>query len=131
MANELLGTGLSYPLARDASGDLAAARYEESVRQSVWLILATAKGERVMRPTFGCGVHDLVFSPNGAETAAKIKAEVRAALLEWEPRIDVSSIAVTSEGAGETLRISIEYVVRTTNARFNLVYPFYLGRSLA
>jgi hypothetical protein len=102
---------------------------EESVRQSIGIILGTSRGERVMRPDFGCGIHDLVFSTNSPGTAGRIASEVRQALLQWEPRIDVVNIQVESGGDGEVLLISIEYRVRTTNNVFNLVYPFYLNRS--
>jgi len=123
-----LGVGWSFPLeAEDHS--LKLAMHEESVRQSIWLILGTAKGERVMRPGFGCGIYDLVFEPNTAGTAGKVAQEVRDALLYFEPRIDVLDIQVTAEGGGEVMLINIDYQVRATNNTFNLVYPFYLERS--
>jgi phage baseplate assembly protein W len=103
------------------------ARYEESIRESIWIILGTAPGERVMRPDFGCGIHDLVFAVNGAETVGRVTNLVRQALIQWEPRIDVLNLAV-SPGASQPnlLLIQIDYRVRATNSRFNLVYPFYL-----
>ena len=105
------------------------AAYEESVRQAIWIILGTAKGERVMRPEFGCGIYDLVFELNSASTAGRVAQAVREALLEFEPRIDVRDIQVQSQNGGEVLLISIDYEVRATNNVFNLVYPFYLERS--
>lgn len=130
MPAEFLGTGWSFPVARDPqSGEIAQARYEESVRQSVWIILGTAKGERPMLPNFGCGIHDLVFATIGAGTAAKLTTEIRRALRDWEPRIELTDVQVERGGNGETLLINITYRVRATNNSFNLVYPFYLERS--
>ena len=111
------------------NGAIKIAWFEESVRQAIWIILGTAKGERVRRPEFGCGIYDLVFEINSASTAARIAQEVRQALLSFEPRIDVLEIDVQSGGDGEVLLISIDYQVRATNNVFNLVYPFYLERS--
>ncbi|MBE9009103.1 GPW/gp25 family protein [Pseudanabaenaceae cyanobacterium LEGE 13415] len=101
---------------------------EAAIRQSILMILGTAKGERLMRPDFGCGIHDLVFSNNDATTIGEIFREVQQALLEWEPRIDVLDIRVTPDVASPNrLLIELNYQVRTTNNRFNLVYPFYLA----
>ncbi len=130
MSSEFLGVGWANPLHLE-KGDIAWARYEDSVRQSILIILGTAPGERVMRPDFGCGIHDLVFSVNSAGTAGSISRAVGQALLLWEPRIDLVDITVTPGDAGQVLFISIDYLVRATNSRFNLVYPFYLERNVA
>ena len=80
-----------------------------------------------MRPNFGCGIQNLVFAPNSAGTIGQIVTEVRQALIEWEPRIDVLDVEVHSDrDRPNRLLIQINYQVRTTNNRFNLVYPFYL-----
>lgn len=121
-----LGRGLAWPVQADGVGALARADYEDSVRQAIWIILATAKGERAMRPDFGCGIHDLVFDPVTAATGGRIASAVRDALLRHEPRIDVRNVQVTPGGDGEVLMIGIDYEVRATNNAFNLVYPFYL-----
>lgn len=112
-------------------GGIDLAEYEESVRQAIWIVLSTAKGERVMRPNFGCGIYDLVFEVNSAATAGHVSQEVQDALLYFEPRIDVLDVQVDAAGEGEVLQISIDYQVRATNNVFNLVYPFYLERSSA
>jgi phage baseplate assembly protein W len=125
MQSEFLGTGWRFPLEFDESG-VRTAGYEDSVQQSIWIILGTAPGERQMRPEFGCGIHNLVFAPNTPGTASLAEMEVRQALSRWEPRIDVSAVRVTSDAGGERLLIDIEYRLRATNSRFNLVYPFYL-----
>ena len=128
MTQEFLGVGWAFPAKLDAQGAFERAEYEESVRQSIWTILGTAKGERVMRPEFGCGIYDLVFEVNDAATAGKVVQAVREALLAFEPRIDVRDVQVRPEQQGEVMLISIDYQVRATNNAFNLVYPFYLER---
>ncbi|HEV7859443.1 MAG TPA: GPW/gp25 family protein [Pyrinomonadaceae bacterium] len=135
MSKLFLGVGWSFPVqlstAEGAQGVLMHAEYEESIRQSVWIILGTAKGERVMRPDFGCGIYDLVFEVNSATTAGRVSQAVKQALLLYEPRIDVLDVQVNAAGTGEVMLISIDYEVRATNNVFNLVYPFYLERSPA
>jgi len=128
MSSAFLGVGWASPLQLDENGQIALAHYEESVRQAIWMILGTARGERVMRPDFGCGIHDLVFATSGAGTTGRIVTEVRQALILWEPRIDIVNVTVATAGstAPNSLLIEIEYKVRATNNRFNLVYPFYL-----
>lgn len=129
MSKPFLGVGWGFPLTLDELGFFNHAEYEESVRQSIWIILGTAKGERVMRPDFGCGIYDLVFEINSASTAGRVTQAIRQALLLFEPRIDVLDIQVQAAEGGELRLISIDYEVRATNNAFNLVYPFYLDRS--
>ena len=118
------------PVAREkAVNRFALAEYEESIRQSIRIILSTAKGERVMRPDFGCGIHELVFAPNSAATRGMAESHVSKALLLWEPRIEVLEVRARAAGAQEEeLEISIAYRVLSSDSRFNLVYPFYLER---
>jgi phage baseplate assembly protein W len=130
MARAFLGVGWGFPVEVDKkTRAIETAAYEASVRQSIWLILGTAKGERMMRPDFGCGIYDLVFELNDAATAGKVAQSVREALLAFEPRLDVVDVQVRPDEAGEVMLISIDYQVRATNNAFNLVYPFYLERS--
>lgn len=134
MSSEFLGVGWRFPLGLDTSesdpalrGKIALAHETESIRQSIWMILSTARGERVMRPDFGCGIHDLVFAVNSEATAGQVTSQVQQALVQWEPRIDVLDVTTTVDAAQPNLLlIEITYRVRTTNSRFNLVYPFYL-----
>ena len=126
MSKPFLGIGTGFPLALEPTTHaVARAEYEESVRQSMLIILGTAKGERLMRPDFGCGIHDLVFENLSAATIGRVDREVHEALLRLEPRIDVTGVEVTA-GANNVLLIDIDYEVRATNTAFNLVYPFYL-----
>jgi uncharacterized protein len=112
---------------RNEAGQIEMARDEDCVRQSILTILGTAKGDRIMRPDFGCGIHDLVFANNSPGTIGQVIDEVRQALIDWEPRIDVLEVdANPDEAQPNQLLILINYQVRTTNNRLNLVYPFYL-----
>ena len=124
---EFLGLGWKFPLQVTAAGGIARARYETRVEESVYLILSTARGERVMLPEFGCGIHDLVFQPNTPATIALVAQQVRRALVQWEPRIDVLDLVVESPpGEPTLLLIRVGYRIRANNALANLVYPFYL-----
>src|SRR5215475_89009 len=100
---KFLGIGWRFPVGlddqRQAKTHFSLAEYEDSVKQSIRIILSTAKGERVMRPDFGCGIHELVFAPNDAATRGMAEHYVREALLLWEPRIDVLEVQVTAAGA--------------------------------
>ena len=129
MANEFLGVGWGFPIAF-TNGAIESAAHDESIRQAIQIILETAPGERVMRPDFGCGLHERVFAVNDSSTRGAVAEDVREALRHWEPRIEVLDVSVTAAGlSGEVLDISIDYRVRSTDNRFNLVYPFYLDRS--
>lgn len=128
METKFLGAGWSFPVGLDARRQMRTIDGDESIRQSIWMILSTSPGERVMRPDFGCGLHDLVFGVNSVGTANAVAGAVREALAVWEPRIDVLDVfAAPDPTAPNLLLIEINYQVRSTNSRFNLVYPFYLG----
>lgn len=131
MSKPFLGRGVGFPVRLSSIGTLQTAQYEESVHQAILIILGTARGERVMRPEFGCGIYDLVFEMRTASTAGRISQAVQEALLTFEPRIDVVDVDVTPQldDEGEKLLIRVDYRVRATNNIFNLVYPFYLERS--
>ena len=127
MGREFLGKGWTFPIAVDERGGISLSQYEQKIRQSILLILMTAKGERVMRPDFGCGIHDLVFSVINRSTLTLIQSGVREALVLWEPRIEVLAVEISKERLGDgILDIGINYRIRQTNTEFNLVYPFYL-----
>lgn len=126
MSKLFLGVGTQFPLALDETGQLGRAAYEESVRQAILVILGTAKGERVMQPAFGCGIHDLVFATVSAATIGRVTREVLESLLRLEPRINVTRVNARAGDTNTVLLIDIDYEVRATNTAFNLVYPFYL-----
>jgi uncharacterized protein len=124
---DFLGLGWKFPLQVTPGGRIARAQYEQRIEESVYLILSTAKGERVMMPSFGCGIHEMVFAPNTPGTISVITQQVRRALVAYEPRIDVLEVAVDSApGEPNLLLIRVGYRIRSNNALGNLVYPFYL-----
>src|SRR5688572_24640530 len=124
---DYLGVGWKFPLQVTPGGTIAQARFEQRIEESIYLVLSTAKGERVMLPDFGCGIHELVFAPNSPGTRSLIVQQVRRALQTWEPRIDVLDVAVDdSPGQPTLLLIRVGYRIRANNALGNLVYPFYL-----
>jgi hypothetical protein len=107
-------------------------QYEDNIYESIIIILGTALGERVMRPDFGCAIHDLVFAPNNANTHGLIMYYVREAITKWEPRVQDLTVEVETEPEDETkVLVKVEYRVIATNNVFNLVYPFFLQRSEA
>lgn len=127
MAKEFLGVGWKYPVITTGSGKIALSQYEDDIREAILIILGTAKGERVMRPDFGCGIHDLVFAPINTATITLVQNSVREALTVYEPRIELIKVEALGDRADEgKLLVNIDYRVRSTNSRFNLVYPFYL-----
>ena len=124
---EFLGRGWAMPVGLDPrTGRVASVAYEEDIRQSIMIILETAPGERVMRPNFGCGIHELVFAAMDSTTLQRVRSVVEEALRRCEARIDVLAVnvddAATIEGK---LLVEIEYRVRKTNQLGNLVFPFY------
>ena len=126
-AKKFLGEGWKFPISTGDDYKIDSSKYEDDIRESIWIILGTAKGERVMRPDFGCGIHDYVFASLNFTTITFIETTVREALSYWEPRIEVNDVtAKPEEGHIGRLLINIDYTVRTTNNQFNLVYPFYL-----
>ncbi len=128
MARKFLGVGWKFPIRVNARGGLSYThRQEQDIEEAIWIILSTAKGERVMEPDFGCGIHDQVFAPNEPGTRGLIAYEVQNALAKYEPRIAVQNVRVeTFPGRTNQLLIRVDYRVLSNNARRNLVYPFYL-----
>jgi Bacteriophage baseplate protein W len=125
--SEFIGSGWAFPLRTDPSGRIALVSDQEELEGAIRLILATAPGERPMRPEFGCGVHDFVFASADMETAGRVAHEVRVALQRWEPRIDLLGVDVAFDEVDRgVLYIDIRYSPSATNDPRNLVFPFYL-----
>jgi uncharacterized protein len=125
VSNDIIGTGLSFPIRVDQRGGLALSSGAEDVDEAIELILGTAPGERPMRPEFGCLIHDLVFESMDAHTIGRVEHAIRESLDRWEPRIEVLDVEPTRTNDG-TLEIEITYALRATNDVRNLVYPFYV-----
>jgi phage baseplate assembly protein W len=122
-----IGRGLTFPMGVDHRGGIALTNGAEDLDRSIRVVLATAPGERVMRPQFGCRIWDLLFEPVNANTLGLMAQAVRESLAQWEPRVDVEDVVVIPDERDSALvRIDVSYVVRTTNDRRNLVYPFYV-----
>jgi len=127
VGERFIGAGLAFPMQVDATGGIALVRREREIEESIQLILATAPGERPMRPEFGCGIHDFVFSPADGSTAGQIAYEVRMALERWEPRIDIEEVAVSVDSERDgLLYVEVLYTHRGSNDPRNLVFPFYV-----
>ena len=124
---DFLGRGWAMPVELDPrTGLVASVAHEEDIRQSILIILETAPGERVMRPNFGCGIHELVFTAVDSTAIQRIRSEVEEALRRCEARIEVLAVNVDEEATIEgKLLIELEYRVRKTNQVGNLVFPFY------
>lgn len=127
MSQEFIGRGWAFPVGTDATGGIRLVARETEIEQSIRLILSTAPGERPMRPEFGCAIHDYVFDPADARTAARMSFAVREALRRWEPRIDVIDVRVDRHPeADDALLLDIRYTTSDTNDPRNLVFPFYV-----
>ncbi len=123
-----LGNGCRFPVSVDnVTGRFRESSYEDNIKESIYLIIMTKKGERVMRPDFGCDIHQFLFGTVDYTMQMRMQQAVRDALLRWEPRIAEVSVEVRDRARDDNaLEISINYRVRTTNSPFNLVFPFYL-----
>jgi hypothetical protein len=132
VAKAFLGKGWAFPVTVDATtGKIAMAAYEQDIKEAIRIILSTSKGERVMRPDFGSGIHDLVFASMSTAVIGLLESDVREALTTWEPRIELLRVEVAADEAyiGK-LKVNIDYRVRETNREDNLVYPFYVREGL-
>lgn len=127
MVKDFMGNGWKFPVHVNKTGKLEMSSYEKDIEEAILIILKTAKGERVMRPDFGCVIFDFVFASMNTSTTTMMEASVREALVLWEPRIDIKNINLSPDSDEEgKLLISIDYRVKSTNNRFNLVFPFYM-----
>lgn len=129
MNASFLGKGFALNFGLNSKGSINTASGRESVEQSIRIILGTSKGERVMRPDFGCDLNNLVFAPNNSRTRALAQYYVEDALNKWEHRIIIQDVSVREDLEEETkFHVQISYLLRSVNTYFNMVYPFYLER---
>jgi phage baseplate assembly protein W len=126
-AVDLIGTGFAFPPTLGPSGTMSMVTGTTEIEQAIWMILATAPGERPMRPEFGCGIHELLFSPVDATTAALVERDVREALVRWEPRIDVIEVRTRVDPVRDgAIEVQLVYAVKDTHDPRSLVFPFYV-----
>jgi phage baseplate assembly protein W len=124
--SDFLGVGWAFPVGLDARRRFALARHERDIEEAIIMILLTPPGQRVMRPTFGCQIHELIFAPNDATTAGLAAYYVREALAMWEPRIEVQDVQVEADpDLQERMLITINYDIKATHDSRSLVFPFY------
>src|SRR6266700_6892808 len=128
MTKSFLGCGWKFPVRIDSTtGRIAMSEMEQDIRESINIILGTAPLERLMRPEFGCGIHDLVFSSISTVTIGLFESSVREALTRWEARVELSKLEISTKEADKgKLAINLTCLVRDTNTEFNLVFLFYL-----
>ncbi len=122
-----LGTGLSFPLRTDARGKIMLTSGKQDIEEAIRIILSTRPGERVMRPTFGCRAHELLFEPRSPTTISLLQEYVFEALRIWEPRINLLQVYVV-EDDNETgaLVAEIQYEIKATHDTRSIVHPFFI-----
>ncbi len=123
-----LGRGIRFPVAVDCvTGRFEESAYEDNIKECIYLIVMTRKGERVMRPDFGCDIHQFIFDTVDYTVLMRIQQAVREAVVRWEPRITGVEVEVRDRAQEDNaLEIEVDYRVRSTNSPYNLVFPFYL-----
>jgi uncharacterized protein len=128
MSKSFLGRGWKFPVGVEtASGRIAMSEDVQDIKEAIRIILETAPGERLMRPDFGCGIHELVFSTISRATVGLFESRVREGILKWEPRVEIVQLDISTRDAEKgRLEIQLTCRVRDTNSEFNLVFPFYL-----
>lgn len=125
---DFLGRGWRFPVAIDpTSGSIAMSEFERDIRESITIILSTARGERVMRPDFGCGIQDLVFASMNTSTLGLFESNIRESIIQFETRVEILRLEISTANADDGhLEVDLYLRVRDTNHEFNMVYPFYL-----
>lgn len=125
--DSFLGTGWSFPPSFDKNlNAVTMLSDEEDIRSSLHILLTTRLGERVMQPTYGCNLDALVFESLTSTFKSYIRDLVKTAILYHEPRIKLNKVELDdSRDLEGVILISVDYTVRTTNTRFNYVFPYY------
>lgn len=123
---EFLGRGFKYPLSFSKDG-VQMSVAEEDIEESLRILLFTYPGERLMHPDFGCRIRDFCYRNFDEEFVAQLKDEILRAILLNESRIDVDEILITKVDDDDVVNVEIQYTVRMTNSRSNLVFPFYIN----
>ncbi|MCG8415966.1 MAG: GPW/gp25 family protein [Pseudomonadales bacterium] len=128
--NSFLGRGWSFPPQFERNNgvlELQMVSLEADIKESLGILLSTAPGERVMQPSYGCGLKSMIFESMDETAITEIKDVVERAILFFEPRITLEDISIDTEDVYDGLvRIQIEYTIISINTRSNIVYPFYI-----
>jgi hypothetical protein len=126
-----LGTGWSFPPSFSSGGaEVETVFGAEDVHQSLQILFATSAGERPMEETFGCNLDDVLFEEMDQSLINRVTTLIHDAILEHEPRIELRAVDVAAAGEEGVLQIRIDYEVRETNSRYNMVFPFYLNEAV-
>lgn len=128
---DFLGTGWSFPPTFSRSGyDLMMVSGDADIQESLWGLLCTSLGERIMLPDYGCQIWRMILQTLNTTVMTQLQEMVMQAIIDWEPRITVEEVSVSPDAtvAGLVL-ITVYYTIRKTNARSNLVYPFYINEA--
>lgn len=127
ISDNIIGTGVRFPLRPDARGTLSYVTGAENIEQSLKLVLLTNVRERVMRSAFGSKLREMLFSPGSEQSLRLLETSVAEAIRDWEPRVDVLSIRAEADPrAPSHVIIDLSYSIRATHVRGNLVFPFYV-----
>ena len=133
---QFLGRGWAFPPAFNLdNGSMDMVEAVADINQSLEILLSTSLGERVMQPEYGCNLRDFQFEPMNASLIGYLRDLVETAILYYEPRILVESVEITESTSQEAIEgkllISVDYIVQSTNSRFNFVYPFYRNEAVS
>lgn len=122
-----LGTGWAFPPEfNKKTNDVKLVSEEEDIQESLHILLSTSPGERIMQPSYGCGLRSMTFESLSESTVTELKDIVERAILFFEPRITLNVVRIDTERVYDgVLEIILDYTVKTTNSRSNMVYPFY------
>jgi hypothetical protein len=128
MSEPFLGTGWRFPILPDEAGRLGYAVGEQSIEHCLRALLLTATGERVMRPDLGTRAQELVFAPGSVQNLRDLERSIADAVRTYEPRVELDSVRAEADPLDESrVTVSVDYRIRRTNTKANLVFPFYLG----
>ena len=123
-----LGTGWSFPPEFDKqTSSVKMLSDENDINSSLEILFSTSVGERIMQPKYGANLKNLLFDPIDTSLKAYLKDLIKTAILYFEARIKLDNIIVDAVPDEGKIVITLEYTIRSTNSRYNFVYPFYIN----
>ena len=128
-----LGTGWSFPPRFSQGGaEVQTVSGVHDIHESLQILVNTSLGERIMHEDFGCSLQDHVFAEVNAALVSQIRGLLKSAILRHEPRVELMAVEVGEDTLSQgLLQISLDYIVRASNSRFNMVFPFYVNEASA